>query len=298
MDYKKRIFSFFITLIRLIAGFFGNNNKILILSALAEDIIPVYSHDTRYGTIRFSCLGGLPLWRARTLLTKEPETIEWIDTFEDGEVLWDIGANIGCYSLYAARKGNNVVAFEPSAANFFLLQKNIESNGFDKNIQALCLALSDQSAIGFLNMSTLLVGGAYCRFDDRLGSADFGGENFDVQFSQGILAFSIDEFIRYYRVPVPDHIKIDVDGTEQMIIRGAAQTLQDKALKSLLIECDTSKPAELDEITMMLENAGFSCKATYGTGSGSGSQPVFYNCIYTRRQDTGNNREQGERQTG
>ena len=43
-------------------------------------------------------------WRAQTLSTKEPETLEWIDDFPNYAILWDIGANIGLYSLYAAKK--------------------------------------------------------------------------------------------------------------------------------------------------------------------------------------------------
>lgn len=41
-------------------------------------------------------------WRFDTLLEKEPDTIEWIDGFRLGETLWDIGANVGIYTIYAA----------------------------------------------------------------------------------------------------------------------------------------------------------------------------------------------------
>ena len=45
-------------------------------------------------------------WRVDTILSKEPETIEWIDSFKSDSkekiIFWDIGANIGLYSLYAA----------------------------------------------------------------------------------------------------------------------------------------------------------------------------------------------------
>src|SRR5215467_14181444 len=73
---------------------------------------------TARGSVAFYCLGDLAQWRAQTLLAKEPETIEWIDSFADGDTFWDIGANIGIYSVYAAvSRRVRVLAFEPSAAN-------------------------------------------------------------------------------------------------------------------------------------------------------------------------------------
>ena len=46
--------------------------------------------------------------RAETLFTKEPDMIDWIDSFPEDFVLWDIGANVGIYSIYAGLKGGGV----------------------------------------------------------------------------------------------------------------------------------------------------------------------------------------------
>ena len=51
------------------------------------------------------CTNEINYFRATTFETKEPETLEWIDTIPKNSVLWDIGANVGLYSLYAARHG-------------------------------------------------------------------------------------------------------------------------------------------------------------------------------------------------
>ena len=57
--------------------------------------------------------------RVDRLLSKEPETIKWLNAFEKQSVFFDIGANIGIYSLYSAIKtGNDVYAFEPHSANY------------------------------------------------------------------------------------------------------------------------------------------------------------------------------------
>ena len=57
-------------------------------------------------------------WRRDTFWEKEPETIAWIDDMEPGEILFDVGANIGIYTLYAASRGVRVIAIEPVFENY------------------------------------------------------------------------------------------------------------------------------------------------------------------------------------
>ena len=280
----KIIFDIEISAIKFSAGLLGRGNKTPILVNMVEQLIPLYSHHTLYGDINFYCFGEIPLWRAETLLTKEPETIEWIETFKQGETLWDIGANIGCYSLYAAKKGNSVLAFEPSAANYFLLQKNIEYNKLDKNIQAFCLAFNDTSESGYLNMSSIQMGGAISNFGEVTKMVECADESYDVKFSQGMISFSIDEFIRYYHIPPPNHIKIDVDGNENKIVRGAKHTFKDKNLKSLLIELDCNHTEYNNEIIEILKESGFTLiSKKHSPMFDSGKFSSIYNCIFARR---------------
>jgi len=77
---------------------------------------------------KFLITNEIELWRAYTILTKEPETIEWINNFEKKDILFDIGANVGIYSLYASKKKIRTVAFEPAFHNFKKLKKNIKLN--------------------------------------------------------------------------------------------------------------------------------------------------------------------------
>ena len=72
--------------------------------------------------LSFVAPNGLNHFRIDSFSTKEPETLDWIDNIPLGSVLWDIGANIGLYSCYAARSRNcQVIAFEPSVFNLELL---------------------------------------------------------------------------------------------------------------------------------------------------------------------------------
>src|SRR5689334_19678778 len=95
------------------------------LEALSEQM--VVSTMTSFGPLKFFAPTKALAWRAETLLSKEPETIRWIDSFSPGSVFWDIGANIGTFSLYAGLGHDiSVVAFEPAAANYYVLSRNIQ----------------------------------------------------------------------------------------------------------------------------------------------------------------------------
>ena len=79
-------------------------------------------------------------WRLDSLFSKEPETLEWIDSFESNKgediIFWDIGANIGLYSIYAAQKHKNIIiySFEPSTSNLRVLSRNISINELQNKI--------------------------------------------------------------------------------------------------------------------------------------------------------------------
>ena len=67
---------------------------------------------------KFYVPNPLSLYRAKTFSTKEPDTLGWIDSLDKSSIMWDIGANIGLYSIYAAKCRNiKVFAFEPSVYN-------------------------------------------------------------------------------------------------------------------------------------------------------------------------------------
>src|SRR6476619_1221213 len=56
---------------------------------------------TPKGTLSFVLLGKTAAGRAMTVLTKQPATIDWIDSFQPRSVFWDIGASVGVFALYA-----------------------------------------------------------------------------------------------------------------------------------------------------------------------------------------------------
>lgn len=189
-------------------------------------------------------------WRAKTLFTKEPSTIEWIDSMKPGEILFDVGANIGSYSIYAGVKGLKVYSFEPEAENYALLIKNLNLNGIEPN--AYCMAISDKTEAGTLFASGNEIGGACHSFNEKVG---FDLAPRETKFTQGCLGMDMETLIQS-GLPVPNHIKIDVDGFEHKVIEGLRQHLKFGELKSILIEINPSLQQHL-EMIKTLQSFGF-----------------------------------------
>lgn len=187
-------------------------------------------------------------WRADTLLTKEPITIEWINQMAPGDVMFDVGANVGGYSVWAGVHGVKVYAFEPEAENYALLVKNLELNKLDT--QAYCLALSDKETIGKLHLSQRALGGSCHSFNEAVGV------NLRPRQgpTQGCVGLPLDELVAR-GLPCPDHIKIDVDGLEFRVIKGAEKILQN-GIKSVLVEVNSNLP-EHQEMVRFMGELGF-----------------------------------------
>jgi FkbM family methyltransferase len=203
---------------------------------------------TTVNDIAFLTPNSQCLWRVQTLLTKEPDTIAWLDTMQPGEVFFDVGANMGQYAMIAAKKGLTVYAFEPEAQNFALLCRNTAFNGF-KNLLCWPIAFSNTEKLDFLHVNQLMPGGSCNSFGE---SVNFKGEKSNFGFAQGSFAITLDDFAGKYASPA--HIKIDVDGFEHRVLWGAVETLP--TVKSVLVELNSNMPEHVDIIPWM-QKQGF-----------------------------------------
>lgn len=204
--------------------------------------------------------------RARSCL-KEPETIEWIEGhLRSSDVLYDIGANVGAYSFVANAyvKGEaQIFAFEPGYETFNRLCQNIHLNRAGDNIVPCNVALSD--GVGFVTF----------RFAETdPGAASHGQDGAPVRegvtrfvHSQRVLGFTLDRFVETFRLPLPNLIKIDVDGPDLEILRGARTTLASPSLRTVLIEVE---PASIraQEIEQLLSQLGFRVTSRHDHGNG------------------------------
>ena len=206
----------------------SNDQRNFTLSSLHNKLSPVFTVKTKHGFILFYCPSTKAAWRVNTFHKKEPETLQWIDTFDNGDVFWDIGANVGTYSLYAAKRNIKTVAFEPASSNFYLLNKNIELNALNNKVITFCCGLDNESYIGQLLMSSTEPGNALSLSCSRSEKQELhiGAVDFPVSFVQGLATYSIDHLATSSHIDFPSHIKIDVDGIEVRILEGAQKNAQ------------------------------------------------------------------------
>ncbi len=157
---------------------------------------------------------------------EEYETRLFKTYLKKGDVVLDIGANIGNNTLVAAEVVGSlgrVYAFEPDPKNFALLKKNIEANGY-QNVVLVNKALSDKNGKGKLFLSV----------ENNHGDFRIFGTG-DGRKSIGIDLITLDSYFGS-KIPKINVIKIDVQGAEALVIKGATKTLAKQKKLTLFTE--------------------------------------------------------------
>ena len=209
--------------------------------------------------IKFFVPNQLLEWRVDTYFSKEPETLEWIDSFEKKEnlIFWDIGANIGLYSIYNSLKHpkSTTIAFEPSSSNLRVLTRNISINNLEKNIKVVPIPLTNKENIfQEMNEGQFVEGGALNSFGEKF---DFEGKEFKPTMKYNLLGTTINYFLENSILDIPDYIKIDVDGIEHLILEGGDKFLNDKKVKSLSIEVNENFKEQYDKVLNLMNKYEF-----------------------------------------
>ena len=133
-------------------------------------------------------------YRHRTFSTKEPEMLNWIDEYGGEGTFYDIGANVGIYSIYYAKaKTGKVISFEPSVFNLRQLAKNISVNGLENSISIVPNPLSESSSVEVFKNGAPDEGGALSAF-----GVDYGhdGKSISSNIKYAVAGFSLDDFLR------------------------------------------------------------------------------------------------------
>ena len=199
-------------------------------------------------------------WRVAGFFEHEPHTLEWIAGFAEDDIFFDVGANVGLYSMWAAKtRGAQVMAFEPESQNFAVLNWNIVLNDLKERVSGYCVAISDCMKVSHLHLSSFSAGQALHGFDEPKTTQDVFERDFHEftpVHSQGSMSMSIDALVGS-GLPAPLHIKVDVDGFEDKVIAGAQDTLERRETASLLIEMNQNIESHLS-IVSYLEGLGYS----------------------------------------
>lgn len=180
---------------------------------------------------------------------KEPETVDWIEaTIQAGDVMYDIGANVGSYSLIAfaaSGKTATIIAFEPNPPNYGAASANFAENhvkGF-----VLPVALSSRREVVRLEGDLIQAGPT---------STTHGEAGYTV------LAERLDDLVAERSLPLPNLIKLDVDGAEKMVLEGAEGVLAHSGLRSIIFELD-HELSDTPVILAWLESRGWTIAARH-----------------------------------
>jgi FkbM family methyltransferase len=223
-------------------------------------------------TLWFRTGHGRLYWRVKETPHEEPETNEWIGTFKNSDVLIDIGANIGLYTIAAAKlRGCTVIAIEPDLMNARLLYENCLKNDVGDRVNILPIAIDSRSHVAEFHLKTLSYGDALHSLH-RVSTY--------VRKPSGLVAripaFTIQDLFTMLDLPKPTRVKIDVDGRESDVLESFGPVLD--TVSEIMVEVDPSQSTS-SQIEFLMRNSGFQLKRQ-GTASVAWSASV--NRLYAR----------------
>ncbi|MCP9485411.1 MAG: FkbM family methyltransferase [Gaiellaceae bacterium MAG52_C11] len=211
--------------------------RLKIRRALAQKVVRI-DHPTLDVRIRVTNAATARL-RVESV-AKEPWTVAWLErSVRPGDVVWDVGANVGVYALLAARllgEDGTVVAVEPGYANFAALCDNVVLNELDERVVPLPLVLGEAARLATLDYSDLRAGSALHLLD---------GSGAQAAYRQPVLVHTVDQVVESFGVDPPTLLKLDVDGGETSVLAGALDVLARPELRSVLVEIETELTADV-----------------------------------------------------
>jgi FkbM family methyltransferase len=144
----------------------------------------------------------------------------WRSSVGADSVVFDVGANVGLYSLVAAAKGARVFAFEPNPPTRKRLARNLALNRTGARVTVDAHALSDAEGTAMLFDDVNANGGAHNFGVASLSNVNAGGSGKPVETT------TIDSVVAAHNLSRLDWIKMDIQGAELLALRGARSTLQ------------------------------------------------------------------------
>jgi FkbM family methyltransferase len=245
---------------------------------IVEELGRVAEVRTPEGVVKFHCDSEVARIRANGMLIREPDTLDWIRTFSPGDVFLDIGSNVGVFSLFAAvAREATVIACDPLPHNNYAITRNAILNGVSEHIIPLAVALTDVPGTAALSVPGVAdaTGGAGATYGETYDNYQ---NTIDATYKLTVPGISVDRMIEVYGLPVPAHIKMDIDGIQEKVIKGAEKTLSDSRLKSVMIELQPTNieqnASACDIIRTAMERAGFSLAKTVRTSPNGSDDPA------------------------
>ena len=188
-------------------------------------------------------------WRVDSIYDKEPITLEWLSSLDSDSILLDIGANVGMYTVIAAKIYKaKVFAFEPEPINYSILIKNIILNNLSDLVSSYPAGISDLDGFTNFYIQDTRVGGSNNTINKPL---NFRLEEMEYKHKISCISFKLDTLLKKGYITQPTHIKIDVDGLEYLIIENGLDIINSPILQSLIIEINPNLKEHLDMIELL-----------------------------------------------
>jgi len=203
---------------------------------------------------------------------KEDNIKEYINNLEKGSIFYDLGANLGWFAIYAASIGLKTYAFEVDDNNFLGLEANSKQFDFP-DLHLFNVGIADTKRSVILR-----------KYDNDIGSHRKTLELDDFAASDRVISYnhtklidvdSLDNIIQEKSLPLPDHLKVDIDGSEHAFLIGSPKTLA--YAKSLVIELCLETKFYQDCLDI-LSNAGLAETARYDIPN----EDKLFNVVFTR----------------
>ena len=194
----------------------------------------------------------------KRFMSEKAELRDFISEISPDDVVYDIGANTGLYTLFAADKHSNgeVIAFEPYPPNINILKQDINRNKL-QNIVVIEMALSD--SVGTVEFS-----------QPETDDVGYGSSSIEAEKAEGSIEVPTttgDQLIADGEIPPPNVVKIDVEGAEPLVLEGLEHTLSTEDCRTIYCEVHLSgsdrRPSvedfgsSLDDIRSRLSDLGY-----------------------------------------
>ncbi len=153
----------------------------------------------------------------------EKDLINWIDTFCENDVFFDIGSNIGLFSIYAAKKNINTICFEGHFGNLNDFNYNVLLNNVSNKILIIPTLLDTKNKKTNFYLRDLTSSSAKSEIDHKKNIYRNGVEE---SLKISCVSLNLDYLIDQKIIPIPTKVKIDVDGAEFFIIEGFKKYLE------------------------------------------------------------------------
>ncbi len=219
---------------------------------------------------------------ARAFSSFEPDFLDcFLDKARTAKVVFDIGSYIGTYSLAAAAVNPNadVIAFEPQPENYQAIRANVAHNGFNR-VKVYSVAVGDQnSSLTFSHVG-------------QTGSIkQANAEPRSGETKQIVESVTLDALVQRDALPIPDLLKIDVEGYEAHVLRGMRGILEQHH-PTILLELHPSLmhgfSESADELLAILVEMGYEQHVLHIPGDSSSTRHkqhhLLFECAAKRSQ--------------